>query len=172
MRNPGEGLLPRKGWTGEEEWKGYIPFDEKPFSLNPKSGFVVAANNKIVGDDYKHYLGNIWATDNRARRITQLLNEHKATGKFTLETMVDIQNDVVDTLALEWNEKFLAHFGSFVCPLSTKVQLSDALFYITDISEAELDETERAALNVMKSWKGEMKIDQVGGSSLLALGTI
>ena len=29
---------------------------EKPFSLNPKTGYVISANHKIPDDDYKHYL--------------------------------------------------------------------------------------------------------------------
>lgn len=49
-------MLPSPGWTGEHDWHGYIPFDEKPFALNPKSGYVVSANHKIAGDDYPHYL--------------------------------------------------------------------------------------------------------------------
>lgn len=113
IRNKGEGLFPRKGWTGDDEWQGYVPFEEKPFSLNPTVGYVVAANNKIVDDNYKYYLGSIWATDYRARRITKLIEDVKASGKkFNLQNVAEIQNDVVDTLGVEWTEAFLKHFGS------------------------------------------------------------
>lgn len=48
--------LPQVGWTGDEEWAGYIPFDELPQSLNPERGFVASANHLPVGDWYPHNL--------------------------------------------------------------------------------------------------------------------
>lgn len=44
--------LPQIGWTGEEEWAGYVPFDELPQSLNPERGFIASGNHLPVGDWY------------------------------------------------------------------------------------------------------------------------
>jgi penicillin amidase len=67
------GPVPVPGWTGEYEWQGYIPFDELPSVLNPATGFVATANNKVVPDDYPYYLAYDWSAPYRAQRITDLL---------------------------------------------------------------------------------------------------
>ena len=48
--------LPKPGWSGEFEWEGTIPYDELPETVDPESGFLVTANNRIVGDDYPHHI--------------------------------------------------------------------------------------------------------------------
>ena len=75
IRADGQGILPKVGWTGEQEWIGEIPFENMPHALNPKSGYIVSANNKIVDDDYPFYLGSSWRNGFRAARIEQLINQ-------------------------------------------------------------------------------------------------
>ena len=69
-----QGSVPVPGWTGEYEWRDYIPFEELPNVFNPPTGFVATANNKVVPDDYAYHLAYEWAAPYRAQRITQLLN--------------------------------------------------------------------------------------------------
>jgi penicillin amidase len=73
LRAQGDGRLPVPGWTGEWEWTGTIPPDENPHALDPAAGFVVTANNRIVGDEYLHPLPGEWAPGYRAARIRELL---------------------------------------------------------------------------------------------------
>ncbi len=74
IRVPGhQGLVPVPGWTGEYEWQGFVPFDELPSVLNPVTGFIATANNKVVPDGYPHHLAYEWAAPYRAQRITNLL---------------------------------------------------------------------------------------------------
>lgn len=72
-----QGIVPVPGWTGEFDWKGYIPFDELPRSFNPPAGFIVTANQKATSDDRRR-LGYEYADPFRAIRITQMLagNNH------------------------------------------------------------------------------------------------
>jgi len=79
-----QGLLPMPGWTGEHEWQRFIPFEELPRMLNPKSGAVISANNKIVGDDYPYHLAYEWSDPYRAMRIADLLagRDHLTAGDF------------------------------------------------------------------------------------------
>jgi penicillin amidase len=88
------GTVPVPGWTGQYEWQGYIPFDELPSVLNPPTGFVVSANNKVVPDDYPYYLTDDWAAPYRAQRITDLL---AADDRVTME---DIRNIHAQTYSL------------------------------------------------------------------------
>ena len=57
IRNKGNGSVPVPGWTGEYEWLGYVPFEELPHLYNPRQGYVATANNRVVADDYPHFLG-------------------------------------------------------------------------------------------------------------------
>ena len=44
-RPVGNGKFPVPGWSGEYEWRGFIPDEDLPYSLNPPSHFIVTANN-------------------------------------------------------------------------------------------------------------------------------
>ena len=69
IREAENGWGPVPGWTGKNEWNGYIPDDELPRSKNPDSGWVVTCNQRVVGHDYAYYLTHFYGTDYRARRI-------------------------------------------------------------------------------------------------------
>jgi penicillin amidase len=82
--------LPKPGWSGEFEWDGTVPYDELPEVVDPESGYLVTANNRIVGDDYPHHITSDWLDGYRAKRIEQLLEE---TEKHDLESFEAIQKD-------------------------------------------------------------------------------
>lgn len=82
------GYLPFNASNGEGEWIGYIEFNNIPHVINPDEGFVVTANNKVVGD-YPFYLGWSWADRYRYVRIKNLLLEK--AGSLTLDDMMSIQ---------------------------------------------------------------------------------
>jgi penicillin G amidase len=73
IRKKGDGRVPVPGWTGEYEWTGYIPFEELPHLFNPPQGYIITANNRVVGDDYPYFLGYDHISSNRALRITELI---------------------------------------------------------------------------------------------------
>ena len=74
IRAPGHtGELPVPGWTGENEWQGFIPFEELPWSFNPPEGYIVTANNAVVGPDYPYAISTNWDPGFRARRIVDLI---------------------------------------------------------------------------------------------------
>ena len=75
--------LPKPGWTGEYEWEGVVPYEELPEIIDPKSGYLVTANNRIVGDGFPHHITSEYLDGFRARRIEDLLaksDEHDADG--------------------------------------------------------------------------------------------
>lgn len=74
IRRKGDGRTPVPGWTGEYDWTGTIPYDELPRALDPPSGRIVNANNRVVGPDYPHHLASEWPDPVRARRIGQMLD--------------------------------------------------------------------------------------------------
>jgi penicillin amidase len=78
VRAAGQGLTPAPGWTGDHEWVGEIPFGEMPHCLNPAEGYLITSNNRIVNDDYPHFLGYTWMNGYRAKRLDDLIQERLA----------------------------------------------------------------------------------------------
>lgn len=89
--NKGEGALPMPGWNGKHEWRGYVPFKENPHLFNPKSGYIVEANNQTAPDDYPHYIGRNFVAKYRAERIVRLIEKKD---KLSIADNRNIQNDI------------------------------------------------------------------------------
>ena len=92
IRSAANAWLPVPGWTGEHEWRGFVPFEDLARSRNPSTGYIVTANNRIVGEDYPHYVGLTFTPEHRARRITDRLKE---LGKATVRDMAAIHSERV-----------------------------------------------------------------------------
>ncbi|WP_214109316.1 penicillin acylase family protein [Acrocarpospora catenulata] len=99
IRSSGDGRWPSAGWTGEQEWTGYIPFEELPYAYNPPEGWIATANNAAIGPGYRHFLTSDWAYGYRSQRIADRLKALTAAGKVTLQSMADLQMDDTNGLA-------------------------------------------------------------------------
>jgi penicillin amidase len=98
LRPTNSGILPFPGTTTAYDWKGYVPFEKMPVRLNPRDGYVVSANNKIVDAKYPYYITNTWESPYRAQRITDLVSEKE---KIAPEDFQRIQQDLVSYHAKE-----------------------------------------------------------------------
>jgi penicillin amidase len=87
IRASGNGSIPVPGWTDEYEWEDYIPFDELPRAFNPPEGYIVTANNAVVGSDYPYLLTVDWDPGYRARRIVELIEADLALSLDDLQTI-------------------------------------------------------------------------------------
>ena len=87
-----DGTVPVPGWDGRSEWQGFLPYEEMPRLLDPPAGYIVTANNKVVGDDYPHFLAVDMADPYRAQRITELL---AAGHRFTRDGLRAIQAETL-----------------------------------------------------------------------------
>ncbi|MFQ5722713.1 MAG: penicillin acylase family protein, partial [Candidatus Aminicenantales bacterium] len=84
-------LFPFPGWEEEGKWRGFLKEEDKPTIFNPREGFIVTANNKIIPDDYPFYISFDWDVPFRAERIKELLLRQK---KHNLQSLKAIQNDI------------------------------------------------------------------------------
>ncbi len=139
IRKRGEGTVPAPGWTDEYDWVSAIPVDQLPQRLNPDEGYLVSANNRIVGDAYPYFISKDWASPARAQRIEQLLRDRIAAGgKLDIKAMQLMQADTVSLPAV------------------------GLLPYLTALRPA--DDLQAAALKELASWKGDMAEDSPAAS--------
>ena len=98
IRAQGRGLTPVPGWSGDFEWTGTVPPDELPQAFNPPSGRFVSCNQRPADDSSAHFLGAIWMSGNRARRVDDLL---AAKPRLSVEDCARVQQDLYCTPAVE-----------------------------------------------------------------------
>ena len=104
VRHSGNGLLPTPGWTDEGRWERYLDFDELPWALNPPEGFIVTANNRVIGPEYPWLITANWEFPYRAERIRELV---LSGGPFSADDVRRMQMDTVDRFA-RWAKEIAA----------------------------------------------------------------
>ena len=135
LRRGGCPDLPKPGWSGEHEWDGWIPYDELPELVDPDSGFLVTANNRIASEDYPHHITTDYLDGYRARRIEQLL---LAEPQHDVESFEAIQTDMLSLPGLETAHRL--------------VRLRPR------------DQRELTAIECLRSWDGRMSPDSVAAT--------
>src|SRR5699024_3715536 len=73
IRGKGDGRWPVPGWDPAYEWQGYIPFKALPNVLDPDKGYVVTANQQVIGPQYPYLIGTGQAPGYRSQRIIELI---------------------------------------------------------------------------------------------------
>jgi penicillin G amidase len=126
IRKKGDGLLPVPGWDPDYEWQGFIPFEELPKVINPESGFIATANNKIVTDEYPFHISHHWAQPYRYMRISEYLEKKD---KLTLLDMEKLQMDQKNLHAREF------------LPIM-----------ISDLEKGSMTSQQAVALEILNSW--------------------
>ncbi|HZK16198.1 MAG TPA: penicillin acylase family protein, partial [Solirubrobacterales bacterium] len=127
--------LPKPGWTGEFEWDGKIPYAELPELTDPESGYLITANNRIVGDEYPHHITSEWLDGARALRIEELLRGRE---RHDLEGFAEMQMDKHSEPGLEVARRLVALGGR--------------------------NQPERAAVERLRSWDGDLDAETVAGT--------
>jgi penicillin G amidase len=75
LRRKGNGTKPSPGWDPSYGWQGTIPFAKLPYVLNPPSGFIVAANQQVIGAQYPYPLGSTYSYGWRSQEIVDRLRD-------------------------------------------------------------------------------------------------
>ncbi|MFD7403281.1 penicillin acylase family protein [Streptomyces sp. NPDC059866] len=89
-----DGSIPAPGWDAKYRWTGYIDQDELPYEYNPDRGYIVTANQAVVGEDYPYTLTTDWGYGARSQRIADLIESKiKGGGKVSTEDMRQMQLD-------------------------------------------------------------------------------
>jgi penicillin amidase len=132
IRHNFSGDVPANGSSGDNEWGGFIPFDDLPSFFDPKDGFVVTANHNPFPKDYKYAVHGDFSPPYRANQIRDLL---QARGKWTPSDMMAIQKDVYSPFSHFVAQQVIAAFD--------RAKPTNATF--------------PAAIDLLRKWNGQME---------------
>ena len=88
----------RPGWVSSWDWKGWVPFDEMPWTYNPSEGYIVTANQAVTASGTP-FLTTEWDYGYRAQRIRDLLaKDDKVSPADMARIQMDTRNQFAPTL--------------------------------------------------------------------------
>lgn len=129
---PMQGRLPAPGWTDRNDWIGWLPQSALPRLIEPESGAVANANNRIGNAPFPRHLSYDWDAPYRINRIEQLLNGREA---HSMDSFKAMQADTISGVARA------------LLPLIGKPLWED---------DSETDDLRGRMLEKLRSWNGDM----------------
>jgi penicillin amidase len=132
------GDVPVDGASGENEWEGYIPFEELPRAFNPANGLVVTANQNPFPANYPYHVSGFFDSPYRSNQIFNRLDAMSKSRKLKPEDSLAVQMDVYSAF-----NKLLAR------------QLAAAYDNHTASNPIFTD-----AMAMLKTWDGQMDRDR------------
>lgn len=130
LRNKETASVPQAGWTGENDWKDFVPFEEMPHVLNPEKGYVITANHKVEPDDFPYFLGDIYMNGYRANRLEDMMRRKE---KLEPKDFADMQMDFYCTPG----KLFAAHYKNIRMDTVELQQYLDMLLKWDGVLDAE-----------------------------------
>jgi penicillin G amidase len=88
IRRGAGGERPYRGAAADGDWMGLVPFEELPHLVDPPSGRIVTANNRLVGADYPYRVTRGGIGPWRAAALFEAL---ESRGGWTADDMVRLQ---------------------------------------------------------------------------------
>ncbi len=90
IRGRGDGRTPAPGWDRRFDWTGTIAFNQLPYVYNPPGGRIVAANQPVIGRQYRYLIGSAFSYGWRSQELSDRL---KDAPKLTMDTAEDLFYD-------------------------------------------------------------------------------
>ena len=98
------GWLPVPGWLADHAWQGWIAAERMPRTIDPASGIIVTANNRVV-EDGAEYLCTDCHPPYRAQRIAALIAQSPA---FAVADAASLHADVLSPNAALFQARLAA----------------------------------------------------------------
>jgi penicillin amidase len=143
IRPPGnDGTIPVDGWDSANDWRGFIPFRQLPWTFDPPEQYIVTANQAVI-EDYPHVLSEDWAYGYRSQRLRDAI---ESSPPLTPESAARLMFDNSNTFA----------------PVLIKelFDLDEALL----TGDAQLTDETRAAREMLKDWDYDQGADSAAAA--------
>lgn len=135
--NRTRGRIPASGWLAENDWDGFLPFEDNPYIRDPESGVVVNTNNRLVDRPFPNHWSYEWGDDQRILRAERLLNGRQF---HTLDSFIEFQTDTVSPTA----RVLLTLIGQ------------DLWYSDQKAPEGSVEQQRKQALEMLAVWNGDM----------------
>ena len=96
IRARGDGTVPFAVTDGQDNWTGWIPYEEMPGSTDPPRGWVGTCNQFTVASDYPYYYTSHASPSYRYRRLAEVLDR---PGPKTVDDHWALQRDDMNVMA-------------------------------------------------------------------------
>jgi penicillin amidase len=96
IRSQGESLVPYVVRDSQDNWTGWIPWQEMPHTINPTRGWLGTCNHMTVDRDYPYYYASPAASSYRYRRLMELMD---TPAKKTVSDHWAFQRDTLNLMA-------------------------------------------------------------------------
>jgi penicillin G amidase len=124
------------GASGEDEYLGYVPFEENPHLVNPDGGMIITANNKPAQNTPYPLHGYFQPSE----RIVQLERLLQAQEQWSSEEFMKVQTN------------------------QDEVFVADQLPLLLGLVPAPTDALEKNAYAVLQHWDGHSDVTSVGAA--------
>ncbi|MFZ2905767.1 MAG: penicillin acylase family protein [Cyclobacteriaceae bacterium] len=138
VRRKDEGKFVLDGSKSSNGWQAFIPNKQNIMYKNPERGFVSSANQYPADSTYPYYITATSYEAYRNRRINQVLRE---SNNITVQDMIKLQGDNYNLKAAESLPMFLSM-----------------------LNPSTLNEEEKKAFDLLKSWDYFNEADSEGAS--------
>ncbi len=116
-----DGSLPVDGNDPSNDWQGFVSQAEMPRVLDPAKGYLVTANQRILGSGFPYPVATRWASPVRAKRIAELIEtagklDHKGAERIQLDVTSlehrEFMNLATPFLGAAWQSRFQGWNGA------------------------------------------------------------
>ena len=121
IRKNFDGDVPADGSSGDDEWDGFIPFDQLPASYNPARGWIVTANQNPFPENYPYRVSGEFGAPYRSRQIRDRLLAHAG---WKPQEMLDVEKDVYSAFSSFLASRMVAAYDR---KKPAKPELADAV---------------------------------------------
>ena len=129
-----------KGWEEKYSVKDEIPREKLPKSRNPKNGWVVTCNQKVVDFDYPYFMSVAFAPEYRAKVLINYLEKNK--NNLSIKNMLEMHNQKISIPA----EKLISFAKNI------------------DFSKYNLTNMEESLLSIIHNWDFLMDKESIAAS--------
>ena len=96
LRTGGGGTVPYPVHDDQDNWGGWVPFEDMPQAADPEDGWLGTCNHKTIDDDYPYYYSSYFAPSYRYRRLQGLMSSQSS---ITVDDHWRFQRDTRNVLA-------------------------------------------------------------------------